>query len=405
MAKFIDSEKAVVTVRGIQLQDWETVWVQLRWGEAWDEFRFTMAERGPPTPWALLQFFPGDSCSITLGGYLAITGYIISRQVSYDSTNHAVQLWGATQTYFATKSSAYTKTNSFDGQTYGQIVRALFKPYPVTVVDKGIPNNEPLKQVQVQQGESNWDMAERLGRQLGVIISTNKDAEIILVWPHAGDGGGSLIEGVNILKCQAIGSMQHTKRRFFVPSQKAGSDESSGKEATQILGKAQSNVQAIESLQVTPSETPLQANPPADARAQQERKWADTSIFEAHVTVQGWENTTIVGGTGDLWRPGSVVNLVSPMIPWDGPMGIKSATFTQDSKSGTLTTLELWLPSRLNADGTSLSAPRQEVPSTPPDPTATPQLPLPGDDVRNDPGGTPQTPQNIFDEFPPPKTP
>jgi prophage tail gpP-like protein len=44
---------------------------------------------------------------------------------------------------------------------------------------------------------------------------------------------------------------------------------------------------------------------------------------------------------GGLWQPGTKVHVKSPMIMIDEELDLMSATFTQDNKSGTRTSLEL----------------------------------------------------------------
>ena len=71
---FNPAEIAQLGVANTKFEDWETVWVQHRWSDGWPLFRFTAAENATmPLSWINLQFKPGDACTITLGGQLAIT--------------------------------------------------------------------------------------------------------------------------------------------------------------------------------------------------------------------------------------------------------------------------------------------------------------------------------------------
>src|ERR1700758_5332558 len=102
------SEVAKLTVRGIDYQDWESVWVQERWTESFSYFKFTANEgRKLPSSWENLQFVPGDDCTITLGGIPVISGTIISRQMSADKNSHMVQLTGKSFGFWPWKSSVF----------------------------------------------------------------------------------------------------------------------------------------------------------------------------------------------------------------------------------------------------------------------------------------------------------
>ena len=95
--------------------DWESIWLQYRWNDAFAYFRFIAAERPPPSDWTLLQFKPGDPCTVTLAQQPALTGLITDRQTSYDANRHQVQLVGKSNTHWGYKSSVDSPTGSFMG--------------------------------------------------------------------------------------------------------------------------------------------------------------------------------------------------------------------------------------------------------------------------------------------------
>src|SRR5882672_10164857 len=131
-------EVAQLIVEGTVFEDWESVWVQHRWSDGWPLFRFTASERADmPTLWTALQFKPGDACTITLGGQLAITGIILTRQTAYDATNHQVELSGAGRTWAAGTSSIPPEKANFDGMTLKQLADKAYGDRGVTVRQVG----------------------------------------------------------------------------------------------------------------------------------------------------------------------------------------------------------------------------------------------------------------------------
>jgi hypothetical protein len=90
-------EVATIVAADHRFDDWESVFVQHRWADAYAWFRFTTAERESDPPsfdWRTLRLKPPDPVAIYLGGQLAINGLITSRQTAYEGNNHAVQLEG-----------------------------------------------------------------------------------------------------------------------------------------------------------------------------------------------------------------------------------------------------------------------------------------------------------------------
>jgi len=124
-------EVATIVAAGQRFEDWESVFVQHRWTDAFAWFRFTTAERESDPPsfdWRTLRLKPPDPVTIYLGGQLAINGLITARQTAYEGRNHAVQLEGRGVTWAATTSSVVDKTNDFNGMTFEQIARRVMAP-------------------------------------------------------------------------------------------------------------------------------------------------------------------------------------------------------------------------------------------------------------------------------------
>ena len=90
---------------------------------------------------------------------------------------------------------------------------------------------------------------------------------------------------------------------------------------------------------LTPAEQPVWNPAEVQERAKNEYIWHEGTVINANVTVQGW----MMPG-GGLWRAGDLVAFISPMTTLNMGLKIQNVTFTQDSQSGTLTTLELVAP-------------------------------------------------------------
>jgi prophage tail gpP-like protein len=344
-------EVAVLEVNGSTFQDWETVWVQQRWADSFTYFRFTAAERDPIFTkqgfplWQKLQFKPGDQCSITLAGQLAVTGFIETRQVAYDANQHGVMLIGKSATANAAKSSVDTKTGNFDNKNIVQCANEVCAPYGVGVKVIGSPDLTPFPKLQNEKGELVWDFLERIARPRGVVMGSDSFGNFLLIGQHSFPAVTELIEGVNIKSCQCIITIEHIYEAYEVGAQHPASDDNSGTAASELKGVAP-GIGLGGSKLITPAEQPVKTDGEVQARANYERLWHDGTLVQCTIVAQGW-----LRDSENLWRAGDEVHVYSPMAMLDHQLKIQNATFTQDDKSGTQTTLDLVSPEYLRGAG------------------------------------------------------
>jgi len=340
---------ATLIVGGFEFRDWETVWVQHRATESHPLFRFTCAEREPfANRWQALRFRPGDKCTILLGGQLAVTGYITTRQVAYDARNHGVQLDGRGNTYWAAKSSVESKTHSFDKMPFTVIAESVLKPYGCEVRTIGSPDNTPYVRCQANPGETTWDFLERIARPRGIVLGSDHLGNFLVIGDRTAPIVDQLVEGQNILKCQCIITNDPMFQKYSSTSQTAGGSSDGGGEkmftdaSEQFQTAPEGGTAPVYSHLIVPSEQPVWNAAELMKRAQHERLWHEGWEVTAHITVQGW-----LRSDGALWQTRDVVEVYSPMALLNYPLAIEEATFTQDRNSGTLTTLKLVRPDLL----------------------------------------------------------
>src|SRR6516164_3472300 len=163
---FPSSEIAILNVGGMQYRDWESV--SVRWAMSTKEsppytFRFTCSEAIPiPPTFAGMQIRPGDSCSVTLAGNLAITGFVTTRQVFYDANRHYVEIQGATQALSMLTNSTVTPGMEYKGKPIPYIANDIVKQSGNSLVVEGgsLPSYTPAR-FGIPFGESNHDSIER----------------------------------------------------------------------------------------------------------------------------------------------------------------------------------------------------------------------------------------------------
>jgi prophage tail gpP-like protein len=370
-------EVATLIVAGRRFDNFKSVWVQERWTEAFPQFRFSTADviETPPT-WQLLQFKPGDECAIYLGGRLAISGFILSRQTAYDANNHGVQLSGVGRSWAAARASILDKTGSFDGMSFEAAARKVIAPTGVGIEVVGMLDPTPFKKLQCEPGETVWNFCERIARPRGIVLGSNHRGEFVFIGDHVYAVSENLIEGFNILRCNAIISIENTRSDFRVRGHTPATDGHSGTTASEMEASAPGSLRYYSPL-LTPAEQPVWSVAELAVRAHNESVWAEGTIITATIVVQGW-----LRGGRDLWRAGEKVYVNSPMAMLDMQLKIQTVTFTQDRESGTLTTLDLVAPWLLKDRDFKVGGgiPPSPDPGKPsPDPATTPPATPPPD--------------------------
>lgn len=360
-------ETATILIGGRKWEDWTSVSVTHRC-EAWPLFQFSAVERS-----SALQIRPGDECAIYLGGVLAITGVVTVRQVAYDANNHGIQIQGKGVTSFAAEGSIIDETGDYDGQSFEQVARKIIAPFGVGIKTIGELNGTPFARLQIEPGEKLWDCLERLARPRGIVLGSDHLGNFLLIGEHKSPVVERLVEGVNILKMQAVVSTEGVHSEYLLRGQRpAGGDEQGGAEASQQQASVPGTARRYSPL-LTTAEQPVWSQGEVQDRARNESIWHEGAVSQAVVTVQGW-----LRGPGELWRIVSNVHVQSPMAMLDEVMSIQTVTFTQESGGGTATTLEC-VPPFLLRSGSDYNLGRSGVAQDPQsyETTARPALPLP----------------------------
>jgi prophage tail gpP-like protein len=336
---------ATLNVAGIKFEDWESVWIQKGWMQPYHLFRFTAAERDPAfrvpgvPSISKMQFRPGNGCTILLAGQLAITGIIETREANYDANQHIVTLSGHSLTKPASKSSVDTKTGSFDGKNIHQIAQECVAPFGIGIRLVGNVDLTPFKKMQNEKGELIWDFLERLARVRKMFMGCDSKGNFLLIGTNPSAGkGDELIEGYNIKSCNCIITHLYNTANVDVAGHGPASDDHSGTAASEIEGHATTDVPNVPYTKlIIPLEQATMDPNDAQKRADFEKLIRDGMTIQCTIVVNGW----LRPGTGALWEEGQPVHIYSPMAMLNRSLYIQTVTFTQDNRSGSLTTLYL----------------------------------------------------------------
>lgn len=341
------NELAILTVNGVDYQDWETVYVKhsLKDRPAY-QYRFTCSEDSPIAKnLGVMRIKPDDLCSVTLAGQPAITGKVYSRQVFYDAHRHFIEIRGASATLDLSGTSAIVPNQELSNVTYQQLIEALLKPYnKKLVVEGGSLPTIPFDRVRVANGETIEEVADRYARALtqntdiSISFTSNPQGDFVIL-VGAATGSDNLAEGVNILEAREIIYNVHMASGHSSVGQRPGNNQQWGTKVTQLYHQIAAKTFGTSIIPVI-SKMPFPAwnTTFLQGFSSNNRDWQGEDQITVYVTVHGW-----LRPSGGLWYRGQKVQVKSPMLILDGDENLiaRNITFTQDNNNGTRTTLEL----------------------------------------------------------------
>jgi prophage tail gpP-like protein len=339
-------EVAVLVVNGRQFRDWTSVLVEQRFTEWFPIFQFECTEELDNRPTskrvaANLQIKPGDIVEVTLGGQSALLGYVVERHVGYDARNHGVKIVGVGKTWDLTNTSVFSQGGSYDNQSWSQFANALIGPSGVKLKEVGAVDSTPFENIHVQPGEIISQALERYARMRKIVLGSSPHGDLLAVGDNSASPVDSLIEGQNILQANGVIKDENVYRRIYAIGQQHGNDDHNGdasnKQIAHVDGSSSRNRIFVVPTDISDSQHGVQQ------RAEMEKVFTEGGSIEINITVQGW-----LRRGGQLWRAGEYYTVKSPMLMMNQALGCKTATFEQDSRGGTRTTLHMVDPYHMN---------------------------------------------------------
>lgn len=342
------SEVAVLTIDGFNYTEWESVQVRhTLYQHPFFTVRFTCSEGMPLNKnWATMRIKPGQWCTVTLGGRLAVSGWVFTRQVVVDARRHYIEIQAGSDAMPIAYSSVVHKTGEWKDVTAEKFLKDIITPFGIKFSVIGSLPKTKFPRISIEPGTSAFEAAEMVLRQVGNYpMTSSPQGGVVVVAAHqAGEdtiyegdlGNPSYLEGREVIYNPGMAN------GLYGVAQGEGKD---GKWGTKIASEPfladPFNFPFVggKAPLVTPLEIPS-ANPEQfmAGRVTAEKELQGSDEITVTVTVQGW-----LRPSGGLWDINQKVRVVSPMLVMDGSLALipKSITFSQDNQGGTRTTLEL----------------------------------------------------------------
>jgi prophage tail gpP-like protein len=209
----------------------------------------------------------------------------------------------------------------------------------------GNVDGTPFENIQIQPGETPIQAIERYAKMRDILIGSEANGGLLLIGEHGASTKGWLVEGINILRANAVARDPMVYKKIFAVGQNKGSNsangESENKQVAEEAGSSTRNRHLVVVADVADKMHGIQQ------RAKMEKVFTEGSYIEAQITVQGWFKDANV--SNDLWRAGEYYAITSPsLILYDEVMGCAGCTYEQSDGGGTTTTLQMVMPIHMN---------------------------------------------------------
>lgn len=312
---------------------WTTLSIKRSLEAAAGSFSLTLTERweengnfteGAPC-WPI---YDGDEAVVKIGSDIVITGYVDDVSISLSATEHSITVSGRDLTEDIVDCSAMNRPGQWLNRTLEQIASDLCGPFGITV-SSDVNTGGPIEEFIIQPGETVYQSLERIAKGKQLLITSTADGKLVFTQSSNNVLPVTLLEGENILTCEAGFS---SKDRFSSYTVEGQPDSVCGYVACKASA-TDAAVPRYRPLLVIAEEKANQAY--CQSRAVWESLVRAAKAVSVSLSVQGWRTPD-----GKLWAVNNLINVSAPSIRIDDTLLITDVEFKKDS-SGTTTALVL----------------------------------------------------------------
>lgn len=282
-------------------------------------------------------------CIVEIGKDRLITGYLDDLIPSYDDSTITIHIMGRDKTSDLIDCSVIQQSGQFKKQTLSQIAKIVCTPFGVNVIvetDVG----SVFERVQVEQGETVYELLMRLAKQRGVLLTTNGYGELVITRASTTRGEIALKLGVNVKAARGRFSRKHRFSEYIVKT--IGGVGWEDEQPLENVGGIAASIKDNEIKRYRPMiivNEDITTAEGASLRGQWERQRAISRSNSAEYTVTGWRNLS----TGNLFKMNRIVPVTDPIMKIDSDMLISSLLFSEDSETGRLVVMSVVDPDSL----------------------------------------------------------
>ena len=204
---------------------------------------------------------------------------------------------------------------------------------------------KPFQSIGIQPGETIMNVIERYARMRNIVIGSNHDGGLLGIGENAATVLGELVEGVHILRANAVMRDNHLYKKIWaIDGGRGGSNGSGGAAQRELKSLRDGSSTRPREMGVVTEISGDQHD--VDRRADMELVFTEGTEIEANITVQGWFKNN--NQSDAIWRANESYVVNSPSLMMNGVRLACSACIYEQSDQGTTTTLTMVDPIHLN---------------------------------------------------------
>lgn len=328
------AEPITLRVDGNIYEGWQKVRITRSLSDIAGDFELTVTEKMDVAQKVKIK--RGSACTVHIGNDLVLTGYIDTFVPSYDAKEVTRIVSGRSKTSDLVDCSAIYKTGQWQNVTLDKVARDISKPFGIEVVvecDLGAA----FPRVAIEQGETCFELLDRLAKQRAVLLTTNENGQLVLTQASEQEMGASLILGENILAARGNFSMMDRASEWIVKGSSYGGGATWDNTPTTTIGGQKATISDPDVPRYRPRiiiAEDVTTVAGASKRGQWQKQRSIGSSTQTEITVAGWRTQGIKGGSGPLWRINRMCPIKDEIQDLDERWLIVTVTFIEGEQTG-----------------------------------------------------------------------
>lgn len=279
---------------------------------------------------------PLSACTVHIGNDLVLTGYVDDFIPSYDAREVSWVVSGRSKTSDLVDCSAIYKSGSWSNVTLDRVARDICAPFGIEVMvecDLG----DAFPRVAIEQGETCFELLDRLAKQRAVLLTTNEQGQLVLTQASDTPMGVSLILGENILAARGNFSMRDRASEWIVKGSSYAGGVTWDNTAPSTIGGQKAIVTDPAVTRYRPRiiiAEDVTTVAGASKRGQWQKQRSIGEGTQTEITVAGWRTQGMEGDQGPLWRINRMCPIKDEIQGLDESWLIVTVTLMEDDKNG-----------------------------------------------------------------------
>lgn len=343
-----------LVVGGRRLSGWNSLRVTRGIERCPNDFEVSMTERFPGVQDVIVQ--PGDACDVFLGPDQVISGYIDRVTPSISAGDHTVQISGRGRCADLVDCAAEWPGGQISASSALGVAQKLCEPYGLQATCPSDQGN-PIPQLILNNGETGWEIIERVCRFAALLAYEGTDGNLILNRVGTDKAASGFAEGVNVVSASMAYTADQQYSEYIVVRM--------AMDVLQDMGDGGNVVATVLNPNIKRHRRRVIVAEGGDAGAdvaQQRAQWECSRRFgraaSLRLSTDSWRDSA-----GVLYTPNTLVDLVLPSLKADQRTWLISEVSYRLDEGGTACDLVIMPPAAFEPEPILLQPTPADIPS------------------------------------------